>query len=286
VHIKERQREKRNFLCQFEPSIFPPLTEEERAQDWGKEYEMGFLLAQDFDLYRAITSFKRSLLLLGQNEPERRLELQYYMLLCYYLGQKYVEVIYIAESGDLQHIEPEFVIYDDLLVILYDSYRQTDQCEKAAAILSLMEAKDMGKAEKLVFFSAVETADFEYLSQFEKSRDLVCCYQSQKKSVRKARTLNALLPGAGYWYLGQRRTATTALLVNALFIGSSAYFFANDNIAAGVLFLTFEGGWYFGGINGAGLCAKYYNERLWEGYGAKICNREKLFPLLMVKFSF
>ena len=37
------------------PSPFPPLSEVERAQDWGREMQIGFGFAHELDLYQAIT---------------------------------------------------------------------------------------------------------------------------------------------------------------------------------------------------------------------------------------
>lgn len=111
-------------------------------------------------------------------------------------------------------------------------------------------------------------------------------YQTQKKSIGTAQGLNALLPGAGYLYLGQNQSAATAFFLNGLFIAASSYFFLDGNIAAGVIFTSFEAGWYFGGIYGAGLEAKAYNERLYERMATPMMQRERLFPALMLNYAF
>lgn len=287
-HEKEVAREKRNVIPAFHPSIFPALTEEERASDWGKEYEIGFYFAQDFDLYRAITSFKRALILLGGCSASRTLELQYYITLSYYLGQKYKEVVYMAEGGAFREIDPTFVAYEDLLLMLYDSYDHLGECAKAQAILSQINQYDNLSAEKIVFFSEIAKAEINALALRKEAGigHLLECYWRQKKSVRKAQGLNMVLPGAGYLYVGQRQTALTAFLVNGLFLGAAVHFFMDGNIPAGVIFLSFESGWYFGGITGAGLAARTYNERLYEGYAHKICVREKLYPSLRLHYKF
>lgn len=284
-HEKEVMRERRNFALKVHPSIFLPLSESERESDWGKEYEIGFCFAQDFDLYRAITSFKRALILLASKDAQRALELHYYITLSYYLGQKYVEVVYIVESGAFTTINENFVAYEDILIMLHDSYVHLGECEKAARTLVQIESYDEKSADKIVFFSEVKRADFAALSG-RRVDTLLNSYFSQSKSVKRAQGLNLLLPGAGYWYVGQRQTAVTAFLVNALFIGASAHFFMNDNVAAGAIFLTLESGWYFGGITGAGLAARSYNERLYEGYAHKICMGQQLYPLLRLHYKF
>ena len=98
-HPKEIQREKRCFLAlpqDFSVSPFDALTSEERLTDWGKEYLIAVMFAEDFDLYRAITNFKRAVCLAPLEEEARRLELHYLTALSYFLGKKYVEVIAVC----------------------------------------------------------------------------------------------------------------------------------------------------------------------------------------------
>ncbi len=98
--------------------------------------------------------------------------------------------------------------------------------------------------------------------------------------------MNAILPGAGYYYVGQKKTAVTSFLINALFIGTAWVFFQQKNVPAALITLSFETGWYFGGINGAGLAANEYNERLYEVNTKEQLFENKLFPLFYFKKSF
>jgi hypothetical protein len=111
-------------------------------------------------------------------------------------------------------------------------------------------------------------------------------YFSEKKSVKKAQFLNALLPGAGYLYLGQKKSALTAFCLNTLFITAAYQFFKHHHFAAGLITTSFESGWYFGGIYGAGEEAKYYNERLYEQNASRVLNAHNLFPALMLDHAF
>ena len=95
-----------------------------------------------------------------------------------------------------------------------------------------------------------------------------------------------LLPGAGYYYVGQKKAALTAFVINSLFTAAAYQFFAKGYPAAGFITLSFEAGWYFGGINGAGLAAKEYNERLYEVKAKDFMLKERLFPLLTFETSF
>lgn len=288
-HPKEIQREKRCYLAlpeDFSVFPFPPLSEEEEASDWGKEYKIALMFAEDFDLYRAITNFKRALCLMPPDLYARRLEVNYMIALSYFLGHKYVEVIYTMESTDIAKVESTFPAYMDLLVILYESYTQLGKEEHAEHIFALINQEKPQEGSKISLYKDLRQADLEVLGKKEEMQPLITGYYQEAKSVPRAQLLNALLPGAGYWYLGQKQTAVTALLVNTLFVGTAATFFAHDNIPGGLLTLSLEGGWYFGGIYGAGLSAKHYNEKLYSNYAEKLNHREQSFPLMRLKYSF
>jgi tetratricopeptide (TPR) repeat protein len=295
-HIKEIQREKRIFChipADFSLSPFPSLNQQELATDWGKEYRLALCFAQDFDLYRAITGFKRALWLLPQDQPLRRLEIEYDIALAYFLGGKFVEVVFAVESTDLICVDETFLAFDDLLLMLYESYEQLGKPEHAAHILQLIEQNDPHIARKLSLLSMVKQADFAalcYQAEIDSERsylkNIICGYQREAKSIRKAQILNGVLPGAGYWYVGQRSTAVTAFIINTLFIAAATHFITSGNGAAGLITLSFESGWYFGGITGAGYAAKQYNEQLYCTFANKITQRESYFPLMMLKYTF
>jgi tetratricopeptide (TPR) repeat protein len=275
------------------PSPFPPLTLTERGEDWGKEYLIGLSFARELDLYQAITAFKRAEFLAPPEVKERKLEIEYEILLSYYLGRKYHEVVYTFENSDLRFIDDKFPAKRDMLIILYDSYEQTGEVDKAASILQILQQFDQKTPPQLVFSSALQRADFPVLKEIEKEPDsppylheLLTNYEINKKSVGTAQALNATLPGAGYFYLGQTQTGITALLVNGLFIAAAVNFFIHGHTAAGIITTSFEAGWYFGGIYGAREETKFYNERLYESYATPMMNQKGLFPVLMLQFAF
>src|SRR6267154_5924462 len=85
------------------PSPFPPLTEEEKNKEWGREMQIGFGFAHQLDLYQAITSFKRAEFLIPPEEKTRLHEAQYEILLCYYMGKKWKDVIYTFDRSQLRY---------------------------------------------------------------------------------------------------------------------------------------------------------------------------------------
>jgi tetratricopeptide (TPR) repeat protein len=275
------------------PSPFPPLSSDEMAQDWGREILIGQTFAHQLDLYQAITAFKRAEILLPPEEKERRLEVEYEILLCYYVGKKYDDVIDAFEHSDLQRIDVDFPARHDLLLILYDTYSQVGNDRQAERILQIIHQFEPEEASQLGLSSALVHANLPLVKQYaaylpnaDYLHTFLDDYAMQKKSVGKAQTLNAILPGAGYLYLGQTQSAITAFLLNGLFIAAAVEFFLHDNIPGGMIFTSFEAGWYFGGIVGGGLEAKYYNERLYEKLATPMMNQQRLFPILRLNYAF
>lgn len=271
------------------PHPFPDLTSTERATPWGTEYLIGISFARDLDLYQAITAFRRAQILLPPAENARQLEIQYEILLCYYLGQRYEEASQAYNNSSLPRATTEFPAFHDLLIILYDIYEQLGDCERSYQFLELIREYYPADYNTLVLSSALQQADFPALNQFTERpylQEFLGCYDDKKKSPTKAALFNALLPGSGYLYVGQTQTAITAFLVNGLFIASSVYFFTHGPIAAGIITTSFEAGWYFGGIYGAANEAKFYNERIYECMANPMMNREGLFPIFRLNYAF
>jgi len=273
-------------------SAFPNLSHTERNSDWGREMVIARAFAEELDLYRAISTYKRAEILVEVNSP-RKQEIQYDMLLCYFLAKRYDEAVEAFEKSSLSNIDQSFPAHHDLLLILYECYRELDAPEKEARIMELIEKSYPETAEKLKVSRAIRTGNIETLKQISQGfhersylDELLDTYQTQKKSVAGAQALNAFIPGAGYLYIGQRKSALTAFLLNGLFIAAAYQFFHKGQIAAGIITTGFETGWYFGGIYGAGEEAKYYNERIYEREATTVLNDGKLFPVLMVQHGF
>jgi tetratricopeptide (TPR) repeat protein len=271
---------------------FAPLTTEERASDWGKEYTIARVFADELDLYRAVSTFKRAQILVGDN-IERKHQIQYDIVLSYFLGKRYEDAIEAFERSDLSRVDKTFPAYHDLLLVLYESYRELDNADKQVKIIELLDKSFPDTSEELKVSLAIREADLLTINEFACGfqhpsylDNLIDNYETQKKSVATAQFLNALLPGAGYLYIGQRKSALTAFLLNGLFIAAATQFFLHKHIAAGIITTGFEAGWYFGGIYGAGEEAKYYNERIYEKAAGVVLNEYKLFPVLMLDHAF
>lgn len=273
-------------------SAFKSLGEEEKNSAWGKEYIIARAFAEELDLYRAVSTYKRALILL--DDESRKLEVEYDILLCFFLAKRYDDVIQSFERSRLAHVDKTFPAYEDLLLILYEAYREMDIPEKQKKIVELIQKSYPDTNEELKVSTAIRTGDIAMINQFACGfqqddsylDNLLDYYATNKKSVALAQGLNALVPGAGYFYIGQKKSAITAFLLNGLFITAAVQFFLHNHIAAGIITTGFEAGWYFGGIYGAGEEAKYYNERLYECAASVVLNEYKLFPALMLNHAF
>ncbi len=279
-----------------ECGLFPPLSAEENSQEWARELYLGRKFGQEMDFYRALTCFKRALFLHNECHPtpDRSFEIEYEIFFTYYLAGKYKEAVEVFETGNLSNVPTDFPVVNNLTIALYDSYVHIDQVERANQILNFINTRDPEVANKLVIERAIFEADFTTMEAIAAGdnvySDVVCefltNYTTQSKSVSKAQFLNAVLPGAGYSYVGQQRAALTSFFLNALFIAASYQLFDRGYVPAGIILTSLELGWYFGGINGAGLAAKEYNERLYEGIGRETLIENKLFPLLTMQMCF
>lgn len=275
------------------PDAFPPLTPQERSQEWGREFFLGKHFAKEVDLYRALTCFKRALFLIPLKCTERRLEIEYEIFLAYYVGNKFQDAVDAFERGRLMDVPESFPALNELKIALYDAYTRNNQCERANRILNLIATSNEELAENLLIERAIVDADFTTMMESAEQKEcdnylsrLLFDYSAQAKSVSKAQTLNAIFPGAGYAYVGQEKAALTSFLINTLFIAASYQLFNHGYIAAGIITTGLEVGWYFGGINGAGLAAKEYNERLYERVARDTLIDNRLFPVLMLEKAF
>jgi hypothetical protein len=272
------------------PSPFPPLSDQEAAEDWGREDKVGLWFARELDLYQAITAFKRSSFLIPPALTDRKLQLEYDILLSYYYGRKYPEALYTYDSGPLRYTAPNFTPHQDLIVILYDSYLNMRETDKAEKVMEYLQTTYPATAQKLALSEILLSGNIpalEYAAQDHPDiQELMSQYQLEKKSTLTAQLLNTFIPGAGYLYVGQTQSAITAFLLNGAFICASCYFFQHGNTAAGIIFTSIEAGWYFGGIYGAGQETKFYNERLYERLATPMMNENRYFPILMLKYGF
>lgn len=278
---------------QLQSSTFEPLSKEELREEWAKEFHIGLSFGHEMDLYRAITAFKRAQFLLPAKRSGRRLQIEYCILESYYLGRKYPDAIEVFENGPLYNVSNDFPAYKELLIMLYECYMRKGQQDNADRMRQQLDEIHSETALRLDLWNALMEMDFDRAladsacqADSDDISEFIAIYESEAKSVAKARQLNAVLPGLGYLYVGQKQAAVTSFLINALFTGASYYFFKNGNVPMGIITASLESGWYLGGINGAGLAAQEYNKRLYEDRAKEMMAQHRLFPFLMLQTTF
>ncbi len=278
------------------PTPPPALTEEESLSQWGQEYHLGRCFAREGDYYRAITCFHRSRFLLGDASPPHTAQLIHALLLTYTLGRKSQEAVDLWEKvqTSVRITDPDLA--RDCISLLYEAYSHLNRLDEASRLINVLPADDLLRT-RLPLFQTIALNDDGSLSAApalaarvgtQESDDAIAiaaAYLRSRKDPTTACLLNALLPGSGYFYVRQYQTAATALAMNTLFIVATVQLFAAHQQAAAIIAGGFEGGWYLGGITGAGLAADLYNQRLREQIAKPYLERYKLFPLQQVRYQ-
>lgn len=272
------------------PEPPPVMTAEEKAAPWGEEYTLGSCFAQEGDYYRATTCFHRARHLLKSTSsasPERQAQIVRALILTYCLAGKPQEAVDVWEKERDTVRFQDKDLAEDTISLLFESYQRLNRPVDAEKLSSVLPPQDPLR-ERLALYATIakdstqlplSLPHAEKLALEKELTNVLTQYKSALKSPGRAALYNALLPGAGYCYVGQYKTAATAFLMNGLFIASSVEFFALDLPAAGILAGGFEVGWYGGGIMGAKLAAEIYNKRVRETLFKEFLEKQSLFPL-------
>jgi tetratricopeptide (TPR) repeat protein len=278
------------------PQPPPILTSEEALSPWGQEYSIGRRFATEGDYYRAATCFQRARFLLNDPQSPHEAQLLHALLLTYSVGNRYQEAISIWEKEQDKVSIPDPDLAKDCISLLYEAYTHVNRPKEAADLLSVLPSDDPLKAQ-LPLFRNITTNDEEAILQapdvakalgkkeHEEALALVAEYRSRRRDPTTARVLNAVLPGGGYAYVHQYKTAFTAFALNGLFIAATWQLFVAHQQAAAIIAGTFEGGWYLGGIVGAGIAADQYNQNLREKLSKPYLERNALFPLMQLRYQ-
>lgn len=280
--------------------LFPRLHSSKKGElaPWEIETHLGSQLARELNWPQALWCFNRAALL-APDDVEINRRLAFDQLLCRYFANQPQEAARIFEKSCLVDADKPWVCYPDLLVVLADSYGKLadtlsgDWRPKQDLARRLLERADPERAGRLSLRVLVQSKNVQGLKDLGADdpsafylNPLMQIYHKQSRNSKKAGLLNALLPGAGYWYVGQKQTAVTSLALNALFAAAAWRFFQKGYPAAGLLTLSFEFGWYFGGIQGARLAAQEFNRVKFAPLGDKILREQRANRASLIQHGF
>jgi len=259
------------------PTLLKPFTDD--TTPWGVELKLGRSFAQEGDFYRAITCFKRALILLPADMSVWRLHIQYAIVLSYCLAGRWKDALEAYRSSDLDTATPEFEAYNDLLLLLQEILLQNGDGAAAERLDVYLDERarqesQLSRQLQLRQWQSIEQPIF---------RDR---WSANYRDPRRASMYQALLPGAGYAYVGQKKAALTSFMVNALTVWGIVTLAKHRQWSGVALLGSMEVGWYFGGIQGAALAAQQWNDQLGSSLAYPILRDDKVYPLLRITHTF
>ena len=134
------------------------------------------------------------------------------------------------------------------------SEMQIENARQWKILLALLTDKPSEEVNELVKqYSLEENREVEsVIDEYEKINF---------KSPRLAGLYSTVIPGAGQLYIGRKRDATAAFVLNGLFIWGAFEAFNDDKVGIGILLTVFEVGWYSGNIYSAISGAHKHNRK-------------------------
>ena len=254
------------------------------TSEWGQEILLGQAFAKEGDWYRALTSFKKARFLLhltNSSTPEIEARITWSECLIYAFNDRWHDV-----TTTWEHTSEKLYITDPLMteqwsILLFTAYTYEGWKERADSFLAQLPK------ESPIRKSLLEWRELSLFSREDQPKDSLIeqLLLSKMKSPQKAKVFNALLPGLGYWYTGQKESACTSFLLNGAFIGATIQLFQAHQPFLALITLSFEAGWYLGGITGAGIEAENYNQRIKEATLTPYLRQKRGFPLLETKIG-
>lgn len=239
----------------------------------------------DQEFYRAITEYRRFIAYFPEEEKIDEIYLK--ICNCYYLGERYFDAINWAKKTLAKSSKPSILAQGNL--IAGDSYFALGNYSAAqnfySAVLSIedldLDWSDRARLklgicalrEEKWLKASREFASIKSDSQYFRKSQLF----SQKalegndlphKSLWLAGALS-LIPGAGYYYAGNKGTALASFIVNSLFIWGTCEAFNKEEKAVGAVIGLFAFGLYSGNIYGSIGSAARYNEQQKEKFWAE-----------------
>jgi tetratricopeptide (TPR) repeat protein len=235
---------------------------------------------EEREFYRAVTEFKRFLILFPESEKEEYVRLQ--LGLAYLRGgdydgaaqhfhrlaERFPSSTLVSQTRYLEGLAVWKGNHREQAQDLFESLAAADPPSPygpralAAAALVLLERDDPQGARKTLQRSLTAYPDQVWVPQVQGAFDLLAGYEElPQKSEVLAGVLSGILPGAGYAYAGDYATGFMSLLVNGAFIAGTWTAFAQGLDALGVLAGGIGVPFYIGNIYGSALAARKWNQQ-------------------------
>jgi outer membrane protein assembly factor BamD (BamD/ComL family) len=235
---------------------------------------------EEREFYRAVTEFKRFLILFPESEKEDYVRLQ--MGLAYHRGgdydgaarqfhrlaEQFPSSTLVSQARYLEGLAVWKGTHREQAQDLFEALAEADPAPPygpralAAAALVCLERDDPQVARKALQRFLTRYPDQVWVPQVQGAFDLLAGYEElPQKSEVLAGILSGILPGAGYAYAGDYATGFMSLLVNGAFIAGTWTAFAQGLDALGVLAGGIGAPFYIGNIYGSALAARKWNQQ-------------------------
>ena len=283
-----------SFLCQI-PFAYPDdkgilLTEE-------IQLKMADVFMEEGEYYRAITEYKKFLILFPDSEKADYALFKTGM--AYYSGEEYEpSVQYFSVLGEKYKTSrylPEASYYEGL------SYWKSKDREKArtafdtlsevfpgsefaplalvAGSLVTLEEENVTASMKRLEWLTFRYPEYPSSKNAKEAMTLIDQYpRLPEKSETLAAVMSAILPGSGYIYAGHVEDGITAFIINTLFIAGTITAIHSENYAVAGIVGGIGLPFYVGNIYGSANAAKKWN------LGVKRDIRNKVFLTLDFEF--
>jgi tetratricopeptide (TPR) repeat protein len=246
------------------------------AVDADAQYAYADSLRAGGDFLMAVAEYKRFIFLFpGHARVEKA---AYHVGVCYLSARQYRRAVQSFKNIMLSYPDGRYTVQAQFR--MSEAYLSSNQAGAAITTLrNLAIASDdadtrdeayyrigwiyigMGQWEQaLTVFAGISQAGRNSFRLAELSRTLAEEPKMKQKSTALAGTL-AIVPGAGYLYLGRYQDAMIALLVNGGLIYAAYEAFSNDLYALGSLITFVEIGFYAGSIYGSVASAHKHNRK-------------------------
>ena len=253
---------------------------------------------QEHEYYRAITEYKRFLILFP--ESSRGDYALFQTGTAYFRGgdndgaaknfsalrEKYPQSLFAGEACFLEAMsywkKKEYEKSGNLFLELVQAYPDVSRAPAAMAAAALTEL-DRGNTEAAGALLHRFVATYPDHPKIERVGEAISLLEGYadlpQKSMMLASIMSAVLPGAGYAYAGDYGTAFMSFVVNGAFIAGAWTAFAQELYAVGALVAGVGVPFYAGNIYGSALAVKKWN------YAVKQEARDRIYAALDFVFE-